>query len=134
MGHTTNYRDTFIQVSPDSSARSARVPDKAGSIAELQYRMMSSRPYGLTSDDVVFGVFAERNAIPATEREAAREAFFSRGQACLRCSPLVKTYGWGIHCDGEGRVALVGIDDGRYALLARSEGVAVVEGMRKSRK
>ena len=46
--------------------------------------MTGAAPYGLTSGDVLVGVFAKRSAIPAVEQAAARASFFSKGQACLR--------------------------------------------------
>lgn len=122
---TTNYRDAFIEASPSVSA--SRVPEKPDSVAHLQYRLIAERPYQLTSDDVIFGAYAERNQIPVTELAAAREVFFSKPQSCLRASPLVKTHGWGIHHDGEGRVALVAQGDKRYAALSNDPDIAVIK-------
>ncbi|MGH3696072.1 MAG: DUF6157 family protein [Pseudonocardiaceae bacterium] len=41
--------------------------------------------------------------------------FYSKSQACLRASDLGKRYGWGIHADGRGRLALFGVDTPEYA-------------------
>lgn len=131
--HTTNYRSAFISVSPDSACEVARVPDKPGSVAWLQWKMVSDSPYRFTSDDVIFAVHAERNAIAEAERPAARAAFFSRGQPCLRSSPLVKTHGWGVHHDAEGRVALVPVDAPGYAEYLERDDLTVVAGMRSKR-
>jgi hypothetical protein len=131
--HTTNYRDAFIEASQDG-IRISKTPEKPDSVAALQYRMVAGRPYQMTSDDLLFGVFAERNAIAAGDRPAARDAFFSRSQACLRASPLVKLHGWGIHHDAEGRIALIGQDDPRYAALMTDPTVTVIGNMRRARK
>lgn len=114
--HSTNYQDTFIAVAADCPATQGTPPPESAtpSAALLAYRMIQSQPYALTSDDVLFGVFADRNKLPAAQHEAARAAFFSKPQACLRASDLGKRYGWGIHSNAQGRVALVGVETEAY--------------------
>ena len=131
--HSTNYCATFIAVSPDSDAATGKVPGKPGSVAWLQWRMVSDHPYRFTSDDVIFAVHAERNGIAEPDRPAARAAFFAKGQPCLRSSPLVKTHGWGIHHDAQGRVALFAVDSSRYAELLDCGDPTVVVGIRSKR-
>lgn len=131
--HTTNYVNTFILVSPDSPVEAARVPEKPGTVATLQYERLISAPYAMASDDLIFAVFAHRNGIAEAERPAARAAFFSRGQPCLRSSPLVKSFGWGVHHDEKGRIALYGLDTSEYRALAAREDLARVPGMRSKR-
>lgn len=131
--HTTNYNDTLIAVSPDSTAEAARVPEKIGTVAEMQWAMIDAAPYAHTSDDVIFTVHARRSGIADADRAAARAAFFSKGHACLRSSPLVKSHGWGVHHDERGRVALVAIESARYAELADREDITVLPGMRSKR-
>ena len=131
--HSTNYRNTLITVSPDTSADQAHIPDRPGTIAALQYALLANHPYAMTSDDLIFEVHAIRSGIDEAKRQEARTQFFSRGQACLRSSPLVKQFGWGIHHDDSGRIALVAIGSPEYeALLERSD-VSVVSGMRSKR-
>lgn len=78
---TTNYTSTFIQVAEDCPALEAQVPPgggKAPSVAELQHQLISEHPYELTSDDVLFEVYAIRNDIATTDKAEAREAFFAK--------------------------------------------------------
>jgi hypothetical protein len=131
--HSTNCFDIFILPSDDCAAPASLVPEKPGSIASFQHAMISKAPYGHTSDDIVLAVFADRQALPAEELEAGRDAFFSKGQPCLRSSPLVKTHGWGIHFDAQGRVALVARDDPDFPVLASGANCKVVKGMRNKR-
>ena len=131
--HTTNYRQTLILPSPDCKATEAVVPGKPGSIAALQHQRLADAPYGLTSDELLFDIHAERQSIAATDREAARQAFFSKGQACLRASPLVKSFGWALHHDEEGRVALVDPASARFAELSERAEVTKLSGMRSKR-
>lgn len=137
--HTTNYTDTFIAVATDSTAERGMVPREAKtpSVATRTFEMISKRPYAYTSDDVIFGVWADRNDIAKSERKAARAAFFSKGQPCLRASDLGKKYGWGIHADGTGKIALYGVETGDYAELASGtrdgKPVAITRAMRSKR-
>jgi hypothetical protein len=134
--HTTNYVDTFIEIADDSPITTAQVPPVKGdkqTIANAQFDMISEAPYRYTSDDVIFTVHADRAGIPDADRAAERETYFSKGQACLRSSPLAKRYGWGIHHDAEGRVALVPAGSDEYRRLATDPDVRHVKAMRTKR-
>lgn len=128
---TTNYRNSFITVSPDSRAENGGVPGKAGSIAALQLAMLLEHPYAFTSDDLLFEVHAARNDIPEAERAREREAFLAKSHACLRTSPLVKQYGWGLHHDGVGKVAAYGVETEAYGEMCRRPGVNIIAGIRR---
>ncbi len=130
---TTNYIDTFITASPDCPATRGEVPAKPGSVAALQLGLLQARPYGYTSDELLFEVHACRNGIEAGDREAARAAFFARPQACLRASPLVKQFGWGLHHDAQGRVAAYGVETDAYKAFATRPDLKQVAGMRSRR-
>lgn len=107
--HTTNYNNTFIQIAEDCPVAVAAAPPVKGdakSVANLQFDMIAQHPYQYTSDDVVFAAYAAKNNISSGNAKTEREKFFSKGQPCLRCSPLVKRYGWGFHHNKDGKVAL----------------------------
>lgn len=124
-----NYYDSFIHIAADCVIRSGTVPPRAGSIAAIQYALLATAPYQLTSEDVLFETHRQRN--PGTNQTPAQ--FFERAQACLRASPLVKTYGWGLHHDSAGRVALVGAETPAYRAFAARDDLAQVPGMRNKR-
>jgi len=132
--HTTNYFGTLITPSADCPVSESTAPGKPDSVAGLQYALLADAPYALSSDDVLFEVFARRKDIPEAEREEARAAFFAKPQACLRASPLVKSFGWGLHHDADGRVALVDRNSDIYAALLADEGVIKRPGMRSRRE
>jgi len=135
--HTTNYTNTFIEIAEDSPVSKAGIPlPKNGkdTVASLQYRLIKQNPYKLTSDDLLFQVHAQRNDLTEEELQDAREVFFSKGQACMRASPLTKRYGWGIHNDAESRIALVPRESEDYNRLLLDERVSKVKAMRSSRK
>lgn len=138
--HTTNVFNTFIRVAEDCPARAGEEPPLRGgnpTAASLQFEMIAKAPYKYTSDDVVFATSAPGRQLDATagkkERSLARAEFFSKGQPCLRASGLGKRFGWGIHADNEGRVALYAIDSARYKALARDPKLAQTRAMRTKR-
>ena len=135
-----NYLDTFILVADDCRADHGTEPpvkSENPSIAARQYEMIATAPYTFTSEDVIFGVHADRTVIDEQDRPAARAEYFSIGRACLRASNLGKKYGWGIHCDAEGKLALYGVESPEYARLVAAgdngECPALVKAMRSSR-
>lgn len=135
--HTTNYQDTFIEVAEDTKADNAIVPLSKGgkkTVAELQYELLSENPYKYTSDDILFRVFADRNDLIESEYEEARKQFFSKGQACFRASPLTKTYGFGVHHDANGKMALYGLGTDDYQQFLDNSAIKKVKAMRTSRK
>lgn len=133
--HSTNYFDTFIEVSDDTKASfGTRPPLKANkTVAEIQYQLISENPYKFTSDDVLFQVFADKNDLTNAEQNQAREQFFSKGQPCLRSSPLPKNYGFGVHCNSEGKVALFGMETEQYQQFLADTKIKKVKAM-KSKK
>jgi hypothetical protein len=138
--HTTNCFNTFIGVAEDCPARTGEEPPLHGgkpTVAGLQYQMIAQAPYKHTSDDVVFATSAPGRQLDAKatsrQRDLARSEFFSRGQACLRASGLGKRFGWGIHADAEGRVALYAVDSKRYQALAKDPNITQTRAMRTKR-
>ncbi len=128
---STNYFDTFITVADDCPAAAGTVPPERGeqpSVALRTYRMLAAAPYRYTSDDVIFGVDADRHCIPESERPAARTEFFAKPRACLRASDLGRRYGWGIHSDAQGRVAIYGVETDEYRKLAAGESLDGAKG------
>lgn len=137
-----DYRDTFILVSPDCKAQSGTVPKirvDAPTVASIQYEMMAAHPYRYTQKEILFASHVMRGGLSAPERQRRHvelwDAFFSKSQACLRTSPLAKTYGWGIHFDARGRAALVSRDSAFYTELASGKkgGPALHFAMRSKR-
>jgi len=133
--YSTNYFDTFIEVAEDTKADSGKKPptkDKK-TVAEMQYEMIAKHPYKYTSDDVFFQVFATRKGLTKSEYDQARNQFFSKGQPCFRASPLTKTYGFGIHSDRNGKVALFGMETDEYQKFISDTKIEKVKAMKSSR-
>lgn len=133
--HTTNYQDTFIEVAADTKAATGTKPPSKNkkTVAEMQFELIAKNPYQYTSDDILFQVFADRNDLTKNEYKEAREKFFSKGQACLRASPLTKTYGFGIHNDKNGKIALFGMETKEYHDFLKNNKIKKVKAMKSSR-
>ncbi len=131
-----NYIDTFIEVADDSPAQTASVPAHKGgkkTIPVLQYEMIANSPYQYTQEDVLFETYAEYNQIEATDRPTERHTFFAREQPCLRSSSLGKRYGWGIHSDATGKVALNAMESEDYQRLAGDPTLKHLKALRSKR-
>lgn len=131
--HTTNYEDTFIEIADDCPATSGEIPPTKGNaktIANIQYDIVSKNPYKFTSDDVFFQVYAERNYLTNNELKEARDQFFSKGQPCFRTSPLTKRYGWGVHSDKDGKIALYGSETAEYKKFSKDKNLKVIKAMK----
>ncbi len=135
--HTTNYFDTFIEVADDCKVSAGQIPEIKNdkkTVASMQFELLSKNPYKYTSDDILFQVFADRNDLTDSEYKFAREHFFAKGQPCLRASPLTKQFGWGVHCDKKGKVALYGMETEKYQNFIAEPIIKKVKAMRTSKK
>lgn len=135
--HTTNYFNTFIETAEDTKVKSGTKPPagkNSKTVAEMQFDIIAENPYKYTSDEVLFDIYAERNDIPETELDSAGEHFFSKGQPCFRASPLTKSYGFGVHFNEEGKMALYGMESTDYKNFCSDPAVKKVKAMRSSKK
>jgi len=130
--HSTNYFNSFIAVADDCSVSVAEVPPqkKEKTVAAIEYEMIKNHPYQYTSDEVLFQVYVVKNNISDSNWNTEKEIFFSKGQACLRTSPLTKRYGWGIHYNAEGKIALYAVESTEYSNLSQNENLKVIKAMK----
>lgn len=134
---STNYFNVFIEVAGDTKATAGTVPPVKGSkktVANYEFEIISAHPYRYTSDDVFFMTYAERNEIPKSKQKKERELFFSKGRPCFRASPLTKTYGWGVHSNEKGKVAIFGCETKEYAAFVKDDEVEKRTAMRSKKK
>ncbi len=135
-----NYYDTFIAAAEDTKATAGVIPKpgkKGPSVAEVQFELLNERAFGRTQEDVLFLTWLRRNhdegALADDEIAELRRQFYSKGQPCLRASPLTKTHGWGVAFDGEGKAALISMDSPEYdEYLARAD-LKQLKAMRSKR-
>ena len=127
--NSTNYIDTFIEVAEDCPVTVAEIPPakEPRTAAQIEYEMLIDNPYKYTSDDVLFESNGQRRGI-------GREDFFAKPQPCFRASALGKKYGWGVHSDKEGKIAIFGLESEEYKRLASDKGIKHLRAMRSSKK
>lgn len=134
--HSTNYYHTFIAVADDCPASKGEIPAEKGgqkTVAGQQLEMIVKNPYRYTSHEVLFSLFAQRNDLTYEELEEARVKFFSKGQACLRASALGKRYGWGIHHNAEGKIAVYGCNTSEYRDYLNQKELRIVKAIRSKK-
>ncbi len=126
--HTTNYVDTFIEVPADCPVVQAEIPPerKQKTVVRRQYELLCAQPYQYTSDDVLYASNGEPKGVPRAE-------FFSKGQPCMRASSLVKRYGWGVHCDSQGKMAIYPLESEVYQKLAADPNLKHIKSMRRKK-
>ena len=137
MKHSTNYINTFIEIAEDSKHTTGIAPPLKGdkkTVAYLQFEIISKNPYSFTSDDVLFSVFAQRKDFTEGELANERIKYFSKGQPCFRASPLTKLYGWGLHSNEEGKIALFGAESEAYEQFVNNGSLKKVKAMKSKRK
>ena len=137
-----NYYNTFITVSPDTKAKASAAPIPKGdkkTKAVIQYELLSDHPYEYTQEEILFETEYRHKGLTENEIASRRselwDSFFQKSHACLRTSPLCKTYGFGIHFDKAGKAALYPMESDEYAAFAAGErgDVKVVSAMRSKR-
>ncbi len=135
--HTTNYYNSFIEIAEDCPTTIGEIPpvkaDKK-TVANLQFEMILDNPYKFTSDEILFSVFATRKGFGKNELKEEKEKYFSKGQPCFRASPLTKRYGWGIHSDENGKVAMYAVESKAYKAFLKDEKIKKTKAMRSKRK
>jgi len=127
--HTTNYTDTFIEVAEDCKVTEGCSPQdkEPKTAARIEYEMLISSPYQHTSDDVLFESNGRRRGLN-------RDDFFSKAQPCFRSSSLCKTYGWGVHSNHEGKIAVYAVGTSQYIQLQNDGTIKHVKAMRSNKK
>jgi hypothetical protein len=132
------YANTFIAVAGDCRAAMGEIPpDRAGgpTVASTQYAMLTAAPGRWTEEDVLLASSPQVRGhdVSETELSRLREEYFARPRACLRASPLPKTFGWGLHYDAAGRITLHAVDSPEYAQLSIDPSLTQLCAMRSSR-
>jgi hypothetical protein len=134
--HRMTIANTFITVADDSPATMGTVPPQKGderTIARLHYDLLSEHPYEFDLDSFNFEVYCLKNHIAPEHRDAHRDAFFSKGHPCMRASPLTKTYGFGAHYNGNGKIAIYPVDSVAYGKFLNDPEIKVEKAMRTRR-
>lgn len=126
-------------VAADCPAAASIVPPRREgepSVPALQYELLTGAPYRYDHEELIWEVHRRRGQVPMSDAAAAREELLRRSHPCLRASALPKRYGWGVHYDEAGGIALYGVETERYREFAAGlgqGGPTVVRAMRNKR-
>ncbi|MEX6701661.1 DUF6157 family protein [Peribacillus frigoritolerans] len=132
-----SYKNTLITISEDSKVSSAKVPvirNEKPTIAYIEHDLINNNPYKFTQEDVQFKTYLIKNQMEAENAAELREQFFSKSKACFRASPLVENYGWGIHYNNQGKIAIYDVNSEMYNQLLKQDDITKLKGMRSKRK
>jgi hypothetical protein len=130
-----NYYDTLVEVAADCPVSAAEVPQARGgkkTKAVVEYELLVENPYTYTEEEIAFEVYAVLHAMKANWLNE-RKKFLSKGHPHLRVSALAKRYGWGIHNNAEGKLALIAVDSPEYERLMRDPRTTKVKAFRSTR-
>lgn len=137
-----SYVDTFIQVAADCPVDRGVVPVARGEgtpIHVLQYELLANHPYAYTHENLLWEVHVRHRQVSPDDLRARggeiRAALFERKHPCLRASLLPKKYGWGVHYDARGGIALHARESPEYQRFtgAASDGPTLLAAMRNRR-
>ena len=131
-----NYYDTLIEVADDCPATEGQVPQARGgkkTKAVVEYELLGKHPYTYTEEGIAFEVYAVLHDIPKVKWPTERKKFLSKGHPHLRVSALAKRYGWGIHNNAEGKLALIAVESRDYKRLMKDPGTTKVKAFRSTR-
>ncbi len=137
-----SYTNTFIQVAPDCPVSSGVAPIPRGlteTIPVIEYELLTENPYKFTQDELIFATHIRRQGISTAEASRRRSVIwtelFRKPHPCMRASALPKKYGWGVHHDKAGRIAIYAMDSKEYAKFTRasSAGPKLILAVRSKR-
>ncbi|RUT29909.1 hypothetical protein EJP77_13945 [Paenibacillus zeisoli] len=137
-----SYTNTFIIVSADCPVITSTVPvsSRAKKTAyEIEFDLLSRNPYRYNEKELIYEIHIRHKDLDASyvtsHADEIWEELFRKPHPCLRASQLPKKFGWGIHYNEEGRIALYGIDSDEYqAFLEPGEGKPTLVPAMRSRR
>ncbi|HXB04204.1 MAG TPA: DUF6157 family protein [Candidatus Angelobacter sp.] len=131
-----NNYDTLIEVADDCPTKQAQVPQTRGgkkTKAAIEYEIFIKHLYSHTEEDIAFETYAVLHDIPKEIWPKERKKFLSKGHPHLRVSPLAKRFGWGIHNNVAGKIALIAVESSRYKQLLGDPHTTKVKAFRSTR-
>jgi hypothetical protein len=138
-----NYYNTFITVAPDCPTDSGMVPpDKKNGRTKpsIEFELIANQPYVYTQEELLYQVHIRHKEIPEEELLVKGtqiwDEFFQKPMACMRASMLPKRYGWGIHFNADGKMALVPVESPDYRRFVEADNgnVKLLAAMRNNKR
>lgn len=132
------YVETFIVVAPDCPETQGIIPPKKvprKSIAQIQFELLSAQPYSFSQEEFLFEVHYLHKNLQALQKskEELKKAFLAKQHPCMRTSPLTKRYGWGVHFNANGKMALCALESNEYSQHTKNPTLTVMSALRNHR-
>ena len=108
------FRNAFITLAPDCPVAAGHVPVRPTSIAGLEHSLLIGDPYHYTAEELFLAVQRRHKNVSDAELGAFKAFLASKPRPCMRLSMLPKRWGWGIHFDARGRMAIFGTETQEY--------------------
>lgn len=118
-----DFRNALIQVAEDCHAEKGIAPEPKSKIAYIGYDELSKNPYKYSKLEFYKQVHHVRRG----KLELKIETYN------IRRNDLCKKYGWGIHINESGKLALVGCETEKYRELLNNSLVEKVNAFKKHR-
>ena len=96
--------EKLIMVAESSMVTEGIIPGKQGTIAAVEYEVLSQRPYEFTPRQLFYEVHHVRRRRPKLKINSYP----------LARMELPKYFGWGVHVNVQGKVGLVACDSEEY--------------------
>ena len=127
------YTNAFITLAPDCPIAVGQVPRQPMSIAGLEYALLLAQPYPFSPPDLTLEVQRLHKQVRDDDLPSFRAWLHAKPQPCMRLSMLPKRWGWGIHFDELGRMAIFGAETSDYRHFAMRSDLRVMSA-RPSRR
>ena len=131
-----NYRNTFVRIAADCPEQEGIEPPSRGGkkpVHAIHLELLRKKPYFFTHEELVAeGELLRKPTTGETKKEILAR-LRARPIPCLRTSPLAKRYGWGIHFDKEGKIAVYPAGFPEYEKFTSDPSIGQVPAMRSKR-
>ena len=94
----------------------------------IEFDLLTNSPYALDHKALTYAVHKSQKGAAAL----SVADFHSKGQPCMRASALTKRYGWGVHYNADGKIAIYPAGSDEYAAHKR-QAHKVLKAMRNKR-
>ncbi len=128
-------RNILITPAPDCPVVQAQQPPQnpaRATRAAIEHRLLTNAPYALDHKAFSHAIHIKM-ARESGKTALDFDAFHSKGQPCMRASPLTKRYGWAAHYDADGHLALIDPDSAAFRTLAANPDLPQKPAMRSKR-
>jgi hypothetical protein len=131
-----SFRNTFIRIAADCPETEGIEPPSRGGkkpVHAIHLDLLRKRPYFFTHEELIAEGELLREPPTGESKKEILARLRSKPLPCLRTSALAKRYGWGIHFDPHGKIAIYPAGSAEYEKLASDPTIDQAPAMRSKR-